>query len=805
MFDRHPDRAALERFLDGDLPEGESRSLQRHLFLCPVCEDRMIALLPGSKASPHPAADEGYRGLIHRLLTDHRTEIASRRHDLTREQQIASGLWREIEPHPLERRHALIWENPRFRSWGLFELLVDLSRRAVADDPARAENLLRLALDVAEQLSPGDYGPGSTEAAKARAWTWMGNAWRVRGDFRQAELAFQTAEAFLAQSWLDPLDEALLLELKAPLRRVQGRYDEALELLAEAIAIYREVNEPHLQGRALMVNGLVLRYQGNLEGAADCFRTSLVLLDGLRDPRLLVTAQYNLIGCLEAAGHGAEAATLIPEARARMEQAGTRSDLIRLRWTEGRVAVLLGRLAEAEAALLEVRESFVADARAFDAAQVSLDLAALYLRQGRSEETRLLATELIPIFQSRDIYREALAAVIVFQQAAAMEQLTASFVKEIATYLEQAWRQVQEKERGGAPALSLELMGKQSQGNSDRFPTWGFLNSVVERSLQMTLQDPRQGEEWGRLALRVADLLDSDRYGTAKLEDFRARSLAYVGNARRIQSDLKGADTTFRQALVHLRQGTGDRLELAIFLDLLASLRRSQRRFRESFRLSHKAISAFLELGNLHRAGHSLVNLSAGLLHAGRTEESVPILYKALELIDPKQEPRLLLGARHNLILALIDTGRFLEADRAYYEARPLYRSYPEPSIENRRKWVKGMIARGLGQADEAESLFVAARDGFLAEDIPYETALVSMDLSLLYAGQGRTAELKRLATELVPIFASRQIHREALAALAFFQRAVEAERAGVEVVGKVAEYLRKAQYAPDLPFQELA
>ena len=334
MFDRHPDRATLEQFLDGDLPEGESRSLQRHLFLCPVCEDRMIALLPGSKASPHPAADEGYRGLIHRLLTDNRTEIASRRHDLTREQQVASGLWREIEPHPL--------------------------------------------------------------------------------------------------------DEALLLELKAPLRRVQGRYDEALELLAEAIAIYREVNEPHLQGRALMVKGLVLRYQGNLEGAADCFRTSLFLLDGLRDPRLLVTAQYNLIGCLEAAGHGAEAATLIPEARALMEQAGTRSDLIRLRWTEGRVSVLLGRLAEAEAALLEVRESFVADARAFDAAQVSLDLAALYLRQGRSEETRLLAAELIPIFQSRDIYREALAAVIVFQQAAAMEQLTASLVEEIAAYLERA-------------------------------------------------------------------------------------------------------------------------------------------------------------------------------------------------------------------------------------------------------------------------------------------------------------------------------------------------------------------------------
>jgi tetratricopeptide (TPR) repeat protein len=451
MTDRHPDHEALERFLDGGLSEGESRVLQRHLFLCPICEDRMIALLPGSTmASPHPAIDddENYRALIQRLMDDRRTEGGSRSHRLARERRIASGLWREIEPHPHERRHALNRESSRYRSWGLFELLLELSRRDVPDDPVRAENLLRLALEVADRLDPDEYGPGSIEAAKARAWSWLGNAWRVRGDFRQAERAFQTAEIFLAQSWLDPLDEALLLELKAPLRRVQGRFDEALELVAEAIAIYREVNEPHLQGRALMVNGLVLRYQGNLQAAADCFRTSLFLVDGTREPRLLVASQYNLIGCLEASGHAAEATTLIPEARRMFEAAGTRSDLLRLRWTEGRVAVLLGELAEAEAAFREVRESFLAEERAFDAAQVSLDLANLYLGQHRGEETKSLAAELIPIFQSREVYSEALVAVLVLQRAAAMEQLTVDLVEEIAGYLERARGNPQLRFRG---------------------------------------------------------------------------------------------------------------------------------------------------------------------------------------------------------------------------------------------------------------------------------------------------------------------------------------------------------------------
>ena len=440
MTDRHPDRKALEQYLNDGLPEGESRVLQRHLFLCPVCEERMIALLPGPISLP-PAAlriQADRRGLVQHLLAGRRAEIASRRHQLTLARVAAPDLWREIEPYPQERRRSMIWGDSRFQSWGFFELLVERSRHAVLADPRRAEDLLRLALDVAEQLRPEEHGPGSSEAAKARAWAWLGNASRVLGDFRQAEVAFQTAELYFTRSWLDPLDEALLLELKAPLRRAQHCFEEAVELLEDAIAIYREVNEPHLQGRALMVKGLSLRYKGDPKGAADCFRTSLFLLDGAREPRLLVSGQYNLIGCLQDAGRNAEAAALIPEAKKMIAQVGAGADLSRLRWLEGRVLASLGRLAEAEEALAEVREVFLEDGVAFDAALVSLDLATVYLRQDRPTETKLLAAEILPIFQAREIYQEALASLIVFQKAADLEQLTFGLVEEIASYLQEA-------------------------------------------------------------------------------------------------------------------------------------------------------------------------------------------------------------------------------------------------------------------------------------------------------------------------------------------------------------------------------
>lgn len=438
VLDRHPDREFLERFLSGDLAEEAGRALQRHLFLCMACEERLIALLPEPAMVSSPGPRDEYRGLIRRLLGDHRTEISRRCRDLAAQRAAAATLWRELAPLAPAHRRSLVAGSFRFQSWGFFELLIDRSYQAVLEDAREAEDLLRLALDVAEQLDPAVHGPGSVEAAKARAWTHLGNTLRVLGEFRLAETAFQTAEIHLSRSWLDPLDEALLLEFRAPLRRAQRRFDEALELLADAIAIYRAVNEPNLQGRALMVKGLTLRYQGDLEAAADCYRASLSLLDGLQEPRLQALCEGNLIGCLQDAGHSAEAAARIPEARRRMEQAGKRSDLLRLHWTEGKVAAALGRPAAAEAAFLDVRQAFLADALAFDAALISLDLATLYLRQGRAQETKRLAAEILPVFQSREVYREAAAALIVFQRAAEVEQLTLGLVDEVAAYLRQA-------------------------------------------------------------------------------------------------------------------------------------------------------------------------------------------------------------------------------------------------------------------------------------------------------------------------------------------------------------------------------
>jgi hypothetical protein len=49
-----------------------------------------------------------------------------------------------------------------------------------------------------------------------------------------------------------------------------------------------------------------------------------------------------------------------------------------------------------------------------------------------------LAEEMIPIFQAADVHREALAALLLFQEAARHETLTLKLAREVARYLKAA-------------------------------------------------------------------------------------------------------------------------------------------------------------------------------------------------------------------------------------------------------------------------------------------------------------------------------------------------------------------------------
>ena len=364
------------------------------------------------------------------------------------------------------------------------------------------------------------------------------------------------------------------------------------------------------------------------------------------------------------------------------------------------------------------------------------------------------------------------------------------------------------QERAEAADLLMDLLHQPASRREaflrldPRFRTWGFVELLVTRSLEATTRDAEHAEELGGLALAASSLLDPGFYGAEPIEDLRARAWGHIANARRVRCDLDGAEQGFASAKEHLQRGTQDPIGIALLLDLEGSLRRDQRQLGEAARLFNKAASIFRGHGDPHRCGRSLLKLSTVQYVSNDLDEALATLRRSLEHLDLEREPRLRLLAGHNLAFYLTDLGRFEEARAAYRETRPLYREFPEPWVQSRRKLVRGRILRGLGRPRLAEALLLAARDGFLAEDVPFDTALVSLEIAGLYAEQGRPGELKQLALEMIPVFSSLHIQREALAALSFLLQAIQSESASAKLFAAVASYLRQAEHDPSLPFR---
>jgi hypothetical protein len=84
------------------------------------------------------------------------------------------------------------------------------------------------------------------------------------------------------------------------------------------------------------------------------------------------------------------------------------------------------------------------------------------------------------------------------------------------------------------------------------------------------------------------------------------------------------------------------------------------------------------------------------------------------------------------------------------------------------------------------------ARGFFVHHGIGLDAARVLLDLATVYDQHGETAELKRLGAEMVPIFSSRDVHPEALAALALFQKAAAAERVDRALLERIAAELQR-------------
>ncbi len=346
------------------------------------------------------------------------------------DQQRVEALFEKLKSYPRHKQRLLLQGAQAYRDPLLCLHICKQSEDAAAKDPGEALKLAELALFVAEHLEDSVFKPS------LQGWCtgFVANGHRVIGrDLPGAATTFARAWG-LWNKGKDPaglLSKAYLLDMEASLRRDQRLFPRALKLHEDALALAR----PEEEGSILLNKAFTFQHQGAHEEALQTLAKAARAVDAGHQPRLWFGVRFNQASNLLLLGRAGEAAPVVAEVRLLAERLRNDEDLVRTLWLEGNCATGLGQRAAALTKLEQVRHEFEVRENPFDYALASLDVALLYREEGRFAEIKILADQMLEIFKVQKVQREAIAAVILFQDAAEKEQVTAEMVRRLQEQL----------------------------------------------------------------------------------------------------------------------------------------------------------------------------------------------------------------------------------------------------------------------------------------------------------------------------------------------------------------------------------
>jgi len=394
------------------------------------------------------------------LLEEHLLEVCGccgREHDLHVRGLLVDGIpairrggeeWRQAGQDveallalPREERVGAIQRaRQRFRSPALAQQLVDRSFAALPDNPSGSLEFATLALAVAEQS--GCRGMGSVHVL---ALAHQGNALRALGRLPEAGGRFERARRLIRQGVgsgerleviTDPAVYAKVAWWEGVYHRELGQWEPAEEGLNRAVMFFAMARDPESVQRVVLSLSVLYWCSGNVDDALEAVVNVLEDLKEEDDPDLYWRTRFNYAVYLVEAGlHETAREELAVCLAARRFPRGSFVRR-RVQWIEGRIDRELGDLAAAEAKLAAVRAGYLEEGSGINMALASLDLGLVYLAQGRTAELKRIAEELTLIFQANDIQREAIAAMMLFQEAVRQEQVGAAHLVRLRKYLE---------------------------------------------------------------------------------------------------------------------------------------------------------------------------------------------------------------------------------------------------------------------------------------------------------------------------------------------------------------------------------
>lgn len=347
--------------------------------------------------------------------------------EAAKEREAAGRVWRRIQASGGPREwKARILEDPALQGWAFCERICDESAELAESDPEGAEELAALAVTLAPKV-PGEET--LVCGVQEYAWAHLGNACRARGDLAGAAEAFRRAHSFftgaMAGIWPSVLRRQRLTPLAVRLLCEEGKLAEAMEKIDFSLRLSPVgAADDGGEGDAILLleKGRLRRRFGQTGEAVKDLARGQEIASKVGNPRLSLRLAIELGAALCDTGRHAEVKKL-PAALYTLAE-DLEPERSRLVCLEGRVAVGLGRVAEAEAVLGRDPSGF--HPRAIpELALLFLELAALQAREGRSSELKRLAESMARLAaEGTGLTREAAASLKLFCRLAAQDKLS---------------------------------------------------------------------------------------------------------------------------------------------------------------------------------------------------------------------------------------------------------------------------------------------------------------------------------------------------------------------------------------------
>ncbi|MCP4545430.1 MAG: helix-turn-helix transcriptional regulator [bacterium] len=345
-------------------------------------------------------------------------------------ERMAETVWRALRSQPPEEQRNLLRYSIRCASPALFHLLGEKSLEEGRVDRQRGIELAELSIDSLE-ANEALLGDAAADL-RALGWARLANARRLAHDFLGAETDIARAE----KEWDAPRPlrnhaiEGEICDLKASLRIVQRRFLQAIALLDRSIGLCRVFGRPEVLVRSLIQRAKIYDFRCEHDKAVLDLKEAIQVLKTNKNPYLQLIAWSNLATSQVWAGKYEEALGALPRVKALCAEFGDASKHHQVEWLEGLAKQGLDELETAEDLLKKARCGFTELNEPDYAAAVSLDLAILYMQQGRFESVLILTSQAIQFFDAHIIHPDAVAARNLLREAIAANQFTTDILSQ---------------------------------------------------------------------------------------------------------------------------------------------------------------------------------------------------------------------------------------------------------------------------------------------------------------------------------------------------------------------------------------